>query len=121
MATFVHFDIPADDLERAKKFYSIFDWTFQVPEGFDDYYLFETTDLEGNPGVGGGMGLREDAGQRITGFIGVPSLEEYAAKVEKAGGTVLNRLPVPGYGYMAICFDTEGNMVGIWEYNEDAE
>ncbi|WP_406661749.1 VOC family protein [Methanolobus sp. ZRKC3] len=122
MPTLVHFDIPTDDLERAKEFYSgIFEWKFEKPEGMDDYYLIETTDLEGNPGVGGGMGLRGDAGERITSFIGVTSIEEYAAKVEKAGGTVANRMPVPGWGYLAICFDTEGNLFGLWEENEDAE
>jgi predicted enzyme related to lactoylglutathione lyase len=122
MPTFVHIDIPTDDLERAKDFYSdIFEWKFEHPEGMEDYYLIETTDLEGNPGVGGGMGLRKDAGQRITGYIGVPSIEKYAAKIQKAGGTVANQMPVPGWGYLAICFDTEGNMFGIWEENENAK
>lgn len=121
MPTFVHIDIPSDDIERAKNFYSIFDWKFEQPEGMEDYYLFETTDLEGKPSVGGGLGLRRDAGERITSFIGVSSLEEYIAKIEKAGGTVANQMPVPGYGYMAMCFDTERNMFGIWEEDENAK
>jgi len=41
MPTIVHFDLPADDVERAKKFYEkLFDWKFdKVPM---PYYLIET-------------------------------------------------------------------------------
>lgn len=122
MATFVHIDIPADDVERSRKFYSeLFGWKFEKPVPEMDYYLFQTTGLNGEAGVGGGMGLRGEAQQRITGYIGVPSVREYTEKIEKAGGKVLNQMPVPGWGYLAICMDTEGNIFGIWEDNANAE
>lgn len=122
MATFVHIDVPTDDLARSKKFYEgLFGWKFEKPFPEMDYYLFETRDLEGNEGIRGGMGLRGEAEQRITGYIGVPSVTEYAEKIEKAGGQVLNQMPVPGWGYLAICLDTEGNVFGIWEENENAK
>ncbi|WP_406657431.1 VOC family protein [Methanolobus sp. ZRKC2] len=122
MPTIVHIDIPTDDLERSKKFYSeLFGWKFEHPPGMPNYYLIETKDLNGEEGVRGGMGLRGTPDQRMTSYIGVSSVEEYARKVEMSGGKVLNKMPVPGWGYLAICLDTENNIFGLWEENENAK
>ncbi|WP_094226979.1 VOC family protein [Methanolobus psychrotolerans] len=122
MPTFVHIDIPTDKLERAKKFYSdLFEWEFEKPFPEMDYYLFQTTGLDGKEAIGGGMGLRGEPDQRIAGYIGVSSIKEYAENIEKAGGKVLNQMPVPGWGYLAICPDTEGNLFGLWEENKNAK
>jgi hypothetical protein len=116
MPAFIHIDIPTDNVERAKKFYSdIFEWTFEKPSPDMDYYLFSTKDLEGNEGIRGGMGLRGEPDQRIAAYIGVDSIEKYASKIEQAGGKVLNKMPVPGWGALAICLDTEENLFGLWE------
>ena len=122
MPTIVHFDIATDDPERAKKFYEeLFDWKMESPPGMTDYYLIETKDLNGERGVGGGLGKRGEPGQRITSYIGVSSIEEYVAKVEKLGGKVIqSKMTVPGWGYLAICFDTEGNMFGLWQEDKNA-
>jgi len=123
MPTIVHFDIPADDLERAQSFYSrLFGWKFEKPIETMEYYLVETEDLEGNPGPGGGLGKREAADQRMMNYIGVTSVDEYLEKIEKLGGKVLMpKTAVPGMGYLAICMDTENNPFGIWEENEEAK
>jgi len=117
MPTIVHFDIGADDPERARKFYeALFGWKMEKPPGMTDYYLIETRDLDGKPGVGGGLGKRGDPGQRITSYVGVSSIDDYVAKVESLGGkVVMPRMAVPGWGYLAICFDTEDNMFGLWQ------
>jgi len=117
MPTIVHFDIGSDDPERARKFYeALFGWKMEKPPGMTDYYLIETRGLEGEPGVGGGLGKRDEPGQRITSYIGVSSIDEYVAKVERLGGKVATpRTAVPGWGYLAICFDTEDNMFGLWQ------
>jgi uncharacterized protein len=117
MPTIVHFDLPADDPERAKKFYTgLFGWNFFAPPGFPDFYLIQTTDLEGKPALGGGMGKRGSPDQRIMNYIGVTSLEEYCNKVEKFGGTVIiSKMTVPKFGFMAVCRDTEGNPFGLWQ------
>lgn len=123
MPTIVHFDIPADDPARAKKFYSeLFGWKIEKPPGVPmEYYLVETEGLEGEAGPGGGLGKREAPDQRIMNYIGVRSVEEYMAKVEKLGGKVLMpRTAVPGWGYLAICTDTENNRFGLWEEDENA-
>ena len=116
MPTIVHFDLPAEDLERVNHFYSsLFGWRFERYEGPMEYYLIETTALDGSPGVGGGMGRRQ-GDQRIMNYIGIPSVAEYLEKVKELGGTVLMpRTIVPGFGYLAICQDTEGNPFGLWE------
>ncbi|HDS45887.1 MAG TPA: VOC family protein [Methanomicrobia archaeon] len=121
MPTIVHFDIPADDPERAKKFYEeLFGWKIEQTPGFP-YYLIETTDLEGNPGVGGGMGPRQKPNEQITQFFGVESIAASVKKVEALGGSVVApRMPVPGWGYLAVCRDTEQNLFGLWEEDQNA-
>jgi len=123
MPTIVHFDIATDDPARAKKFYEgLFDWKMAGPPGMTDYYLIETKDLKGGAGVGGGLGRRGDPGQRITTYFGVDSIDEYVAKVEKLGGKVIQpKMPVPGWGFLASCLDTEGNMFGLWQEDTGAK
>ncbi|HPX72368.1 MAG: Glyoxalase-like domain protein [Euryarchaeota archaeon ADurb.BinA087] len=119
MATIVHFDVPAENIERAKKFYSaLFDWKFEsFPEM--QYHLITTTDVKGAPGVGGGMGKRMDPSQRITNYFGVTSIDAAMKQVKSLGGTVdMGKMAVPTMGYLATCIDTEGNPFGLWE--EDA-
>lgn len=117
MPTIVHFDIPADDPARAQRFYSaLFDWTFQAPPGFTDYYLFTTSDSEGRPAIGGGLGKRGNPEQPIIHYIGVTSVDTFLKDVERLGGTVvLPKMPVPFFGYLAQCKDTEGNLFGLWQ------
>ena len=123
MPTIVHFDVAADDPERAKKFYEgLFDWKMVSPPGMTDYYLIETKDLGGEIGVGGGLGKRGEPGQRITAYIGVGSIEEYTAKVERLGGKVVQpKMTVSGWGYLSICLDTEDNMFGLWQDDKNAK
>lgn len=122
MPTIVHFDIASDDPERAKKFYEgLFGWKMESPPGMKDYFLIETKSLDEKPGVGGGLGKRGEPGQRITSYIGVSSVDEYVSKVEKLGGKVVQpKMTVPGWGYLAICFDTEDNMFGLWQEDKNA-
>ncbi len=123
MPTIVHFDVAADDPERARSFYQgLFDWKMESPPGMANYFLIETKDLNGQRGVGGGLGKRGEPGQRITSYFGVNSVDEYTAKVEKLGGKViLPKTAVPGWGYLAACLDTENNMFGLWQEDKNAK
>jgi len=123
MPTIVHFDIPADDPERAREFYEgMFGWKLEMPPGMTDYYLIETRDLDDKVSVGGGLGKRGEPGQRITTYIGVSSLDEYVARVEKLGGKVIQaKITVPGWGYMAVCLDTEDNIFGLWQDDKNVK
>ena len=122
MSTIVHFDVPTDDVERARKFYSaLFGWKFEPVPGME-YNLFTTTNLDGTPGVGGGMGKRMDPSQRMLNYFGVPSLDAAMNQVKNLGGKVITKkMAVPGMGYLTSCIDTEGNTFGLWEENAQAK
>lgn len=123
MPSIAHFDLPADEPERAKEFYEkLFGWKFNLLPGPMPYYLIETSDLTGAPAVGGGMGKRGAPDQRIMNYIGVASVDNYMTKVEELGGKIIMpKTAVQGWGYLAICIDTENNTFGLWQEDENAE
>ena len=121
-ASIVWFEVPADDLDRAQKFYkSMFGWNFaKLPAAINDYWHIDTGGPDASPD--GGMMPRMHPQQPITNYVSVPSITKAAAKVEKLGGTVCKpKTPVPGMGYFAICLDTEGNTFALREMNERAK
>ncbi len=122
MATIVHFDLPADEPERAKKFYqALFDWKFISVPGMD-YQFIETKSQDGKEGIKGGMGKRNSPDERMTNFMGVDSIDDSMKKVQELGGKVIRpKMPVPGWGYMAVCVDTEGNLFGLWQEDKEAK
>jgi uncharacterized protein len=123
MPTIVHFDIPADDVERAKKFYSdLFGWKIEKwsesGTGDMEYWMVTTTDGKGNKGIDGGIMKRQNPQHQVTNSIDVKSVDEYSSKVQQLGGKVVYpKMAIPKMGYFAGCLDTEGNSFGIFEYN----
>ncbi|MGP0090508.1 MAG: VOC family protein [Xanthobacteraceae bacterium] len=117
----VHFEVPADDLGRAKKFYqSVFGWKIMdVPHM--DYAMVETTETVNNrpkePGaINGGMFQRNETGRSPVIVIGVASIDATIKKVEGAGGkTVARKVKVGDMGHYARVADSEGNVIGLWE------
>jgi len=122
LTTIVHFEIPTDNIERAKKFYNdLFAWKMENMPGPMEYWMFRTTDDKGKEVIGGGLMKRMYPQQPITNYIGVNSVSEFAKKVEKAGGkVVVPKTEVPGFGWFAQCLDTENNAFAIWEMNPEA-
>jgi len=123
--TIVHFDIPADDVEKLASFYKkVFNWKIEKLPGPVDYWLIETvpTDSSGRlvePGVNGGMMKRERPEERPTNYIRVESVEEYAKRIEDNGGRIIvPKQEVSGMGYFAIAVDPEGNQFAVWEDKE---
>ena len=125
----VHFEIHVDDIERAKKFYSeVFGWEF---EDYSDYvgspYFGVVTGTEGL-GINGGMVLRK--GSRAAGTpvisafvatVGVENYDAIEAKILANGGTVaLPKYALPGMAWQGYYMDTEGNIFGIHEPDENA-
>ena len=127
MPTIVHFEIPADDVERSRKFYNdLFGWKIEKwsgSPGIDmEYWTVTTTDDKGNKAVGGGMMKRQGPQQPIINYIDVKSVDGYSSKVKQLGGKDhVPKMAVPGMGYLAVCIDTENNAFGIWETNESAK
>ena len=123
-ASIVWFDIPADDLDRAKSFYGkLFGWKiteFPGMPGGRKYFHIDTGGPDASPD--GGMLARNYPGEPITNYIIVPSVTKAAAKVQKLGGKICRpKTAVPQMGYFVFCEDTEGNMFALWERNEKAK
>lgn len=120
----VHFEIPVESLDRAKKFYSIFDWQMSdwpMPDG-SVYVGCRSVDtdpstfLPKEPGaINGGMILRNDISKAPNITLHVPSIEEFAVKIQKAGGKQLKPKTTIDGGSFAYFLDTEGNIFGLWE------
>lgn len=124
MRKVVHFEIPADDLDRARTFYgSVFGWQItHIPDL--DYTLVNTvavdeaTQMPAEPGaINGGM-FRRGAGMPSTPvlMLDVDSVDDALKQVEAAGGSVVHpRTEIPGMGAFAYFTDPEGNTLGLWE------
>ena len=122
MPRVVHFDIPADDPERAIKFYEeVFGWKIEKWEGPMEYWLI-TTGPEDEPGIDGGLGKRATPDTVTENTIDVDSVDDYVVKVEEGGGKVIRpKSAVPGVGWLAYCEDTEGNRFGIMQEDPEAK
>lgn len=120
-ASIVWFEIPADNPERAKKFYgSLFGWKIEKFPGVEDYWHIDTGGDDDTPD--GGLMARKHPQQPITNYVSVPSVTKATAKVEQLGGTICKpKTAVPQMGYFAICEDTEGNTFALWEMNNRAK
>ncbi|HEX2569232.1 MAG TPA: VOC family protein [Polyangia bacterium] len=123
----IHFEIHAQDPERAIRFYTdLFGWQFQR-WGTNDYWII-VTGPDGQPGINGGLVLRRgDAPgemQAINAFvctIEVPQLDETLGRMGALGGRMaLPKMPVPGVGWLAYIKDTEGNILGLMQPDKDA-
>ena len=116
-----HFDVSADDPERAMKFYKeVFGWKFEKWNGPFDYWLVMTGNPD-DPGIDGGIAKREDPNTRIMNFIDVPSVDECVKKITSYGGKILQeKKTIPGVGYIVIFQDTERNMFGIMQTDLNA-
>ncbi len=115
MARVVHFEIPAEDPERAAKFYEdVFGWEIQRWEGPFNYWLV-TTGPEEEPGINGAI-MTKKMGETIRNTIAVESFDDAVEKIEKEGGKMLTEKgTIPGIGTMSSFQDTEGNVFAILE------
>jgi len=81
-----------------------------------EYYWIMITDEEGGPALGGGMGKKNEWDTGMMNYVGASSMGEAVAKLIGLGGKVaLPRTEMPGYGFLTVCIDTEGNRLGLWE------
>jgi uncharacterized protein len=119
----VHFEIPADDMARAKKFYSsVFGWKLEDVPGMDytmagTVAVDEKTRMPKQPGaINGGMMKRGGHFKATTLTIDVGNIDKTVHKIEKAGGKLKKeKQKVMDMGWIAYIEDPEGNLVGLWE------
>ena len=114
MLRVVHFEINAEEPERAVRFYQeIFGWEIVKWDGPVDYWIVNTGD-ETSPGINGGVVKRRNSSASFVNIIEVPDIEHYLKKIEEAGGEVVQQKTViHGLGWMAYCRDPEGNLFGL--------
>lgn len=124
----VHFEIHADDPDRARSFYAqVFGWSFSKWDGSMEYWAIRTGE-ESEPGINGGlvrrMGPRPGGMQPVGSFVctvDIPDLDATVATVAQAGGSmVVPKMPIPGVGWLAYAKDTEGNILGLMQADPSA-
>ena len=113
----VHFEIPADDIARAKAFYEkTFGWKikpFPMPPG--EEYFGVTTRKKGELGIDGGMMKRKMPGQPFTNYITVKSIDAMNQAVQTNGGTIVLVKQEIGQsmGWISVFKDPENNLIGL--------
>src|ERR1043165_891489 len=108
MARPVHFEIHADDPQRAIAFYSgVFGWS--ITQWSDQPYWLVSTGPSDQPGIGGAilprMGERPAAGSPIVGMVNTVQVDDLDASLDKAfglgGALALDKMVIPGVGTVA--------------------
>ncbi len=135
MNRIIHFEIRAENPERAAKFYkTVFGWQINelvmpgVQMKDENRYWLVATGPETEPGVNGGIAFRQGSnpteGQPINAFVctmDVSNLDESVKKVLNNGGKVdLPRMAITGIGWWASCRDPEGNIFGMLQEDPNA-
>ena len=118
--TIIHFEIPANDVEKLKKFYEdIFGWTIILAQGPIEYWIIQTvpTDQDGmlqRPGVNGGMYKKQNPEGKPINYFSVESINDFLEKIVKNGGKITQpKEEVPGVGWIAAAEDPEGNQFAL--------
>jgi predicted enzyme related to lactoylglutathione lyase len=123
MGGVVHFEIPADDQERARSFYSgAFGWKINsMPEmNYNTVTTTPTDEATGRPNEPGAIngGLMGREGELVNPVItvDVADIDATLKTVAELGGSVvLPKSAIPDMGFFAYFKDTEGNVLGLWE------
>lgn len=128
----VHFEIHADDVERCKKFYTdVFGWkmlAYPMPDG-TTYWGVETGPREEAGGINGGImerkGPRPAENAPVFGYVCTLQVENYDESEKQIlanGGTLaLAKAALPGMAWQGYYKDTEGNIFGIHQPDENAK
>ena len=108
-----HVEFPADDPERAMKFYAaVAGWEFGEQPGMPGYHLFQS-----DKGYGGAVGQRGvSISEKLRIYIEVNSIDEALAASDRTGGTTKSpKNEIPGVGSFAVVIDPEGTEVGLFQ------
>jgi predicted enzyme related to lactoylglutathione lyase len=125
----MHFEIQADNVERATKFYTqVFGWKIDKWEGGQMDYWFVVTGEKGTEGINGGLLQRQapapDSKDNFNAFvctIVVDNYDEIAKKIVENGGTeTMGKYPLKGMAWQGYYVDTEGNTFGLHQPDENA-
>ena len=114
MPRVVHFEICADQIERAAEFYQkVFGWEIKKWDGPEEYWMVKTGEKT-QPGISGGMMKRQENLPSVINIIDVDSVDDFAEKITDNGGKIIvPKTAIFGVGWFAYFADTEGNISGI--------
>lgn len=131
MGRLVHFEVHVDNMERATKFYGeVFGWKF---EDWTDYagmpYFGAVTGDANEPGINGALmqrrGPAPEANQPMNGFSCTMGVEDYDSTekliFEHGGKVAVPKYALPGMAWQGYYLDTEGNVFGIHQADENAK
>lgn len=119
----IHFEIQADNTERAKRFYeNTFGWKIEKYKGegqgeMMEYWLIMTGPKE-IPGIDGGLYGRpmEDKIYTYDCTIDVENIDKAVEAVKSNGGVITKeKEELPGVGWFASAKDTEGNRFSLMQ------
>ena len=118
----VHFEIPAEDTNRASEFYKkTFDWGI-TPMSDMNYTIAHTVEVDDqripkeSGAINGGFFVRSDDLKNPIITLNVDSIDESLKTVSENGGFVVReKVAVGDMGFVAYFKDTEGNVLGLWE------
>jgi predicted enzyme related to lactoylglutathione lyase len=120
--TIIHFEIPANNVEKLKAFYEqVFGWKIVPTDGPIEYWVIQTVPTNENgmlqhPGINGGMYKRQIPDSRPINYISVESISAFLEKIVKLGGKVTQpKQEVPEVGWIAAAEDPEGNQFALLE------
>jgi len=118
--TVVHFEVPADDVEKLRKFYSdLFGWKIEKTPGPMEYWVIETVPVDEKMtpvrmGVNGGLYKKDRPELKPVNYISVESIDEYTKKTEALGGEIIaSKQEIPSVGWIAVALDPEGNQFAM--------
>ena len=120
--TIVHFDIPAENPEKLKTFYSkLFGWNIYRCPGPIEYYMIETVPVDETgapvrPGVNGGMKKKDHPKLKPVNYILVDNIDMSIQRIKSLGGTITQpKQQVTGIAWIAHAIDPEGNPFAIMQ------
>lgn len=126
----VHFEIQADEPERAMAFYkNVFGWRFEK-WGENPYWMIMTAEKGSTEmGINGGLlprpaktPLKECGTNAFVCTMLVENFDNSAKKIGEAGGVVaMPKFALPGMAWQGYFLDTEGNTFGIHQPDKDAK
>jgi predicted enzyme related to lactoylglutathione lyase len=119
------FDIPVDDMRRAKKFYErVFGWEVHpIPGSGGDFHAAHTVPVDENDepqvrgAINGGLFKRGTDGlNEVFLEVTVQSIDDCLKKIEEEGGRLVKpKAPILDIAFFAVVKDSEGNFIGLWE------
>jgi predicted enzyme related to lactoylglutathione lyase len=112
------FEISVQDMNRARKFYeTVFQTKLtKLDSPIMEYWTFPQMIMD-KPGTSGALVKMDGAPSGVGGTLIYFACEDCAveaARVVKSGGKIKQeKVAIGPYGYIALAFDTEGNMIGL--------